>query len=230
MSNYYSKIAKRVSKIKHLFKSKPNNFLSDISGVVHVGANAGQERDLYDKYGLAVIWIEPIPDIYEQLKDNIKEYKNQRAFKALITDVNDRKYDFHIANNNGASSSIYDLKYHKDIWPEVNYQKTVTMNSVTLTSLFKNESIDATKYQALIMDTQGSEMLVLKGSVPLLENFKYIKTEVADFESYDGCCQLHEMIEFMTEHGFKEHDRTKFSQRAQGGSYYDITFKKSVNR
>ncbi len=104
------------------------------------------------------------------------------------------------------------------------------MNSVTLTSLFKNESIDATKYQALIMDTQGSEMLVLKGSVPLLENFKYIKTEVADFESYDGCCQLHEMIEFMTEHGFKEHDRTKFSQRAQGGSYYDITFKKSVYR
>lgn len=230
MSEYFSKIVKRVLKIKDLFKPKPHDFLRDVSGVVHVGANAGQESEFYSKFGLAVIWIEPIPEIYEQLKENIKAHKNQRAFKALITDIDNQEYEFHVANNNGASSSIYNLKHHRDIWPQVNYQKTVSLTSTTLTSLFKRESIDVSQYQALIMDTQGSELLVLKGGLPLLENFKYIKTEVADFESYEGCCQLQEMIDFMTAHGFKEHYRSKFAERAEGGSYYDITFKKSVNR
>lgn len=119
MGNYYSKIANFVLKlgsiIKRLLKSNPDKFLKDISGVVHIGANTGQERERYNNYGLAVIWVEPIPDIYERLKDNVKEYKNQQAFRALITDVDDNKYEFHIANNNGASSSIYELKHHKDI-------------------------------------------------------------------------------------------------------------------
>lgn len=104
------------------------------------------------------------------------------------------------------------------------------MNSITLTSLFKRKLIDIAKYQALIIDTQGSELLVLKGSLPILNKFKYIKTEVADFESYDGCCQLPEMIDFMTEHGFKEYSRDKFTQRTEGGSYYDIIFKKTDNK
>lgn len=37
-------------------------------GVVHVGANLGQERELYEHYGLNVLWVEPIPEVFEQLK------------------------------------------------------------------------------------------------------------------------------------------------------------------
>ena len=210
--------------ITKLLGKNPERFLKDISGVVHVGANTGQERKIYNSYRLDVIWVEPIPDIFEQLKNNIKGYKNQQAFKALITDVENKKYELHIASNNGASSSIYELKHHKDIWPHVSYQKSISMNSITLTSLFSRELIDSTKYQALVMDTQGSELLVLKGSLPILKNFKYIKTEVADFESYDGCCQLKEMRDFMIEHGYKEYHCNKFAQREKGGSYYDIIF------
>ena len=32
-------------------------FLKSVSGVIHVGANTGQERDLYAKYHLDVVWI-----------------------------------------------------------------------------------------------------------------------------------------------------------------------------
>ena len=213
-------------KIKHLLFN-PDKFLKDISGVVHVGANIGQERERYNNYGLSVIWVEPIPDVFERLNKNIKPYNNQLAIQALITDLDDKQYEFHIANNDGASSSIYELKHHKDIWPSVNYQKSISIKSTTLTSLFKNKSIDISKYQALIMDTQGSQLLVLKGSIPILNRFKYVKTDVADFESYKGCCQLLEIIDFMNEHGFKEHSRKKFAQRAAGGNYYDIIFEKN---
>lgn len=41
-----------------------NSFLSKGRGVIHVGANAGQERELYAAFGLHVIWIEPIPDVF----------------------------------------------------------------------------------------------------------------------------------------------------------------------
>jgi len=229
MDNRIKKIARNVlnrdRQITKLLKINSEGFLKDISGVVHVGANTGQEREIYNSYGLAVIWVEPIPEIFEQLKNNIKGYKNQQAFKALITDVENKKYEFHISNNHGASSSIYELKHHKDIWPHISYQESISMNSITLTSLFRRELIDITKYQALIMDTQGSELLVLKGSLPILKSFKYIKTEVADFESYIGCCQLKEMRDFMSEHGYKEYRCRKFAQRAKGGNYYDIIFK-----
>jgi FkbM family methyltransferase len=233
MGNSNTKIEKLVMKIGRKIKrllSNPDKFLKDISGVVHIGANIGQERERYNNYGLSVIWVEPIPDVYERLKENIKAYNNQLAFQALITDVDDNQYEFHIANNDGASSSIYELKHHKDIWPGINYQKSISIKSTTLTSLFEKKSIDMTKYQALIMDTQGSELLVLKGSIPILNRFDYIKTEVADFESYEGCCQLPEIIDFMTEHGFIEYSRNEFAHRTGGGSYYDIIFKNTDNK
>jgi len=204
----------------------PDGFLEDVSGVVHIGANSGQERELYDALGLSVVWVEPIPEVFTQLTANIRGFKNQCAFQALITEVDDKECEFHIANNNGASSSILDFKQHKDIWPNVGYIKTVLLKSITLSTLFEREQIDASKYQALIMDTQGSELLVLRGSLPILNHFEYIKTEVPDFESYEGCCQLSDINDFMIEHGYKEFSRNKFASRAEGGSYFDVVYKK----
>ncbi len=207
-------------------KKNPDGFLEDVSGVVHIGANSGQERELYDTHGLSVVWVEPIPEVFAQLTANISGFKNQCAFQALVTEVDDKEYEFHIANNNGASSSILDFKQHKDIWPSVGFISTVLLKSITLSTLFKREQIDASKYQALIMDTQGSELLVLRGSLPILNHFEYIKTEVPDFESYEGCCQLSDINDFMIEHGYKEFSRNKFASRAEGGNYFDIVYKK----
>ena len=59
----------------------------------------------------------------------------------------------------------------------------------------------------LIMDTQGSELLVLKGAIPVFQNFTYIKTEVPDFESYKGCCQLKDLQTFLKQYDFTELSR-----------------------
>jgi hypothetical protein len=97
---------------------------------------------------------------------------------------------------------------------------------MTLKSLLDTEGIDVAQYDALIMDTQGSELLVLKGAEPVLHHFKYIKTEIADFESYAGCCQLPEMEEFMTRHGYREFSRFKSATRRAGGNCYDIVYER----
>lgn len=211
-----------------LNKYSKNGFLNDVSGVVHIGANTGHERDLYRYLGLSVIWVEPIPDIFAALQNNIEAYPNQRAFLALVSDADDKLCDFHIASNNGASSSILDLGRHKEIWPDVTYEKTISLKSITLTSLFEREQIDPCDYQALILDTQGSELLILQGSVPILKYFRYIKTEVADFEAYNGCCQLSDINGFMANHGYKERSRKIFASQPSVGNYYDIVYEKII--
>lgn len=214
-------------KINSLFKRNPDRLLKKVRGVIHVGANTGQEIKLYAKYGLSVVWIEPIPEVFDELKSNLSGVRKQIAIKGLVTDVDNEEYDFHLANNNGASSSILELKLHHDIWPEVIYEKTIKIYSKTLSSLLKDNNINISNYDMLVMDTQGSELLVLKGSLPVLQHFTYIKTEVPDFESYKGCCQLKDLQSFLTQHGFIELSRNKFASRLGGGSYYDIIYKRN---
>lgn len=219
---------KILGRVRRVFARDPNRFLRQVSGVIHVGANSGQERETYASLGLRVVWIEPIPRVFDELKANIAQLPRQRAIQALVTDRDDEIYQFHIANNNGASSSILELKQHKDIWPDVEYVETVALASTTLPSLVRDEQIDLSAFDALIMDTQGSEMLVLKGAEPIIKHFRYVKTEVADFESYAGCCQIADLERFMTRHGFREHSRCAFAHRAQGGRYYDVTYEREV--
>jgi FkbM family methyltransferase len=204
----------------------PEPFLKEVSGVIHVGANTGQERIQYHRCGLRVLWIEPIPEVFARLQANLKRFPQQLAYQCLITDRDDAEYAFHVANNDGQSSSILDLEMHKDIWPDVDYAKTITLRSTTLPSLLAREGIDPAAYDALVMDTQGSELLVLTGALPILANFRYIKAEVADFEAYQGCCQVGDLNRFLGEHGFREFSRRTFARRAGGGNYYDIIYQR----
>ncbi len=217
-----------LSQVRLKLKKDPNRFLQRCSGVIHVGANTGQERDLYEKLGLQVIWVEPISEIFSALKARLVGFPKQRALQCLVTDRNNFEYKFHIANNNGESSSILDLNLHRDIWPCVSYERTIIIRSKTLASLLEQERIDVSKYDALIMDTQGSELLVLKGAATILQNFTFIKTEVPDFESYTGCCQMADIASFLSLYGYKEISRHKFAEIAGVGNYYDVVYKKKT--
>jgi FkbM family methyltransferase len=214
-------------RVKALFKPNPDRFLKQVTGVIHVGANSGQERNLYRRCGLRVIWIEPIPDVFQKLSANLSGYPDQRAFQYIVTDKDDSEYTFHIANNDGASSSILEMKMHHDIWPTIEYERTITLRSVTLPLFLQKERINAADYQALILDTQGAELLVLKGADPIL-SFRFLKIEVPDFESYEGCCQLRDIGQFLLPRGFHEYSRHKFAERPSGGSYYDVVYERTI--
>ena len=150
----------------HTIRKDPNRFLFSVSGVIHVGANTGQEREGYEEYGLNVLWVEPIPNIFKTLEKNIEHLHRQRAILALVTEQDNRSYQFHVADNAGASSSILELKDHKDLWPNVRYSETIPMTSTTLPSLLKKENIDLSKFNALIMDTQALNCSCFKAPFP----------------------------------------------------------------
>jgi FkbM family methyltransferase len=201
-------------------------FLRDVSGVIHVGAHTGQERQLYAQYGLRVLWIEPLGELFAELERNIADLPEQRAVRALVTDEDGAEYAFNVASNAGGSSSILPLKLHADIWPEVTFTRTIALRGTTLPTLLQTAGIDSRAYDALVMDTQGSELLVLRGAAALLSQLKYIRTEVADFEAYEGCCQLADIESFLAAHGFRERIRKVIARHPTGGGYYDIVYER----
>lgn len=211
----------------------PYYFLKGLNGVIHVGANLGQERDLYDKFSLNVLWIEPIPDIFTDLCKNIQTYPKQKAVNALITDVDGGEYTFNVANNHGESSSIMEFGRHKEIWPDVHYVEKIQLRSRTLDNVLSDvQPAGSDVYDALIIDTQGAEMLVLKGAAKSLAGFKYVKAEAANFESYEGGASSDEIMELMTNAGFRlvRTDLWEVSLDGGSGKCFDLLFKNNRDR
>lgn len=204
-------------------------FYKKSRGVIHIGANSGQERDGYLDSGLKVVWIEPIPEIFNDLSKNIEGYPNQIAIQGLVSDKDGVEYNFHIANNKGESSSIFEFKHHKDIWPGINYEQTIKLKSKTLPTILRNlDGLDISQYDALVLDTQGSELLILKGAIPILQGFNFIKVEVADFEAYEGCCQLSDIQSFLKPLGYYEYARFQTKKWKKGNKgYYDIVYRRN---
>jgi FkbM family methyltransferase len=204
-------------------------FLKWCNRIVHVGANSGEERELYDSYGLSVVWVEPIPAVYEELVRNIEPYPKQMAIQALLTDRAEDTVQFNVANNSGASSSILDLALHRDIWPEVSYVDQIRLRTETLDRVLAEHGIGL-RIDALILDTQGSELLVLKGADAVLRQTVWLKVEAADFESYKGGATVETIREFLKGYSFRLVRTIEFAKHPSGGKYYDLLFKRSTRR
>jgi FkbM family methyltransferase len=203
-----------------------HSYLRKIRGVIHIGANAGQERDLYAAFGLHVIWIEPIPDVFEALKINICGFPKQRAYNYLVTGEDGKARKLHIADNGGASSSIFDLSKHTEMYPGIAYKGVITINGVSLSSILAAEGANIRQFDAIVLDTQGSELEILKGAASILPHFRFIKVEVPDFESYKECCQIGELSAFMSLNGFCECSRHTISHRPGVGTYFDVCYER----
>ena len=78
------------------------SYLSELKGVIHIGANDGGERRKYAQRGLAVVWVEANPEVYRRLQENVVGEPDQIALNYLLTDQDGQATAFHVANNKGA--------------------------------------------------------------------------------------------------------------------------------
>ena len=201
--------------------------MKGLKGLIHVGANKGQEGDDYASYELNVLWVEPIPWVFNELKDVISSYPNQRALEYLVLDRDGETKTLHVANNDGQSSSVLELALHQDVWPSVHFTKDIELRSHKLDTIIDREHIHLSDYDGLVLDTQGSELLVLKGAQRVLQTVRMVKAEVADFEAYAGCPRPEQLADFLKDYGLREWMRTAFAKHSSGGRYYDITYLRS---
>src|SRR5579864_676113 len=146
------------------------SYLGKVRGVIHVGANIGQEREIYAAYGLRVAWIEPIPEVFRKLVSNIALFPQQRAYNYLVTGTDSQEHTFYIADNEGASSSVLKFSQHTKMWPDIRYAAAIKMQGARLASIVDKEKIDVNEFDALVLDTQGSELNILSGSREILRS------------------------------------------------------------
>lgn len=214
---------------KKLFHSDPDSFLKKALGVIHIGANEGQERDIYERYSKRVIWVEPIPSVFKVLQENISEKKNQIAYQALISKYDTKEVTFNIANMNAASSSMLEMSNgHKEAFPDIEMIKQIKIVSVSLKRFLDTNAINYQQYNSLVLDTQGTELDILKkaASDDIMKFFKFIKVEVTDFKAYEGSCDLSEMEDFMRTQEYLKIHQEKYKNKSSG-CYYDIVYRKS---
>jgi len=202
------------------------DFWDGVRGVIHVGGNIGQEVEFYAEKGLPVIWIEPIPQYYEILKANIKKYRNQKAIRELVADKR-CLLELNIASNHGASSSIFRFSKHKELWPNIEMVSMVRMAAKPLPDiLMKYKVRDVVKYNCLVLDTQGSELLILKGAKSILFNFDWIRLEAADFDAYAGGCKIDELDKFLLESGFEKTCQDRTAGKPDIGNYFEVLYRR----
>jgi FkbM family methyltransferase len=172
-------------------------------GIIHVGANVGWECLAYSKTAAKnIIYIEPIPELFKRLQENIKPYDGHFAIQAVCSDLDGQLIEFNVASNDGVSSSMLPLGAHASLHPNIKYThkfKTHTKKLDTLMSerLIKSEDIDY-----LVLDVQGAELKVLKGATQLLDHIKFLIVEVSEFPLYEGGCTLDELTKFLQNQNF----------------------------
>ena len=173
-------------------------------GVIHVGANLGQEFDSYRRAGLeSAVYIEPIPEIFAELEKRVSADPRHHAINALCSDRDGEDVEFHVASNQGQSSSILELGTHAVRHPEVTYVGALRLRTATLDHIvFETPSLDPRPLNCLVMDVQGAEAKVLAGAKRTLAQCHSVFTEVSEGGLYEGDARWEEIVAMLKAEGF----------------------------
>jgi FkbM family methyltransferase len=180
--------------------------------LIFVGANDMVEIKEYVQYYDRGIFIEPIPAIMKHLCLHLKaasELYNARykAIQALVAATEGNVIDFFLADNNGASSSIYPPNKNEWKWDVKFAERQAQVNCTRMDTIINNELSWLKKSGRLkfdvVVDTQGSELEVLKSFGQFLENIEKLVVEVSTREFYKGQPLFVEINAFLEKNKFK---------------------------
>lgn len=185
------------SKQNTIDKNEINKFykfikVNNIKNILHIGADQAEEVFYYDKIKELekVIWVEANPDLYDLLDKKFENTKHQ-LLKYVLYNEDDKIIPFYITHRSACSSIYESLGQIKENDKNINFNKVhprglakalktkkeINLTSITLSSMLKKYNISPEEIDLIIMDTQGSELDILKGFSDI-SKIKYILLEV----------------------------------------------------
>jgi FkbM family methyltransferase len=179
-------------------------FLSQSQGILHVGAHYGQESGYYALMGKPVLWIEADPKAFKVLSRHISNWQNQRALNAFISD-SAREANLHVTSNNGMSSSLHPLSTVGEEAFNIENTHSIELRTSTLNQLLASEE---TELDFWVIDVQGHEYEVLRGSDLVIRRARWILIEGSDKPFYENMSLFPKVKQLLESHGFSQIYRT----------------------
>ncbi|NES77285.1 MULTISPECIES: FkbM family methyltransferase [Okeania] len=215
MSNIFGNIGPAGAKNLSLdFQELVEKYQLKIPGLIHIGAHYGQEYEIYQKLNIVnLVFFEPLTENFEILKSHVGE--NVRLFQKALGNENKTVKMYVESANNAMSSSVLQPKKHLEQYPEIIFDREEFVEMVRLDDILE----DKENYNFLIIDVQGYELEVLKGSRKTLKNIDYILTEVNRDELYENCARVEELDEFLGRFDFQRLERN-WEGETWGDAFY----------
>ena len=178
---------------------------SKIKGFIQIGACIGEEIPYWNKLQIQnQVYIEPIPEIFAQLVENIKlqEFKpNVKAINCAVGKRDEIK-DFFISKGSYCSSSLlqFDLNATKygDTLQSIG---SIKVPVKTLNTIWKEHNLNYNDYNLLYVDAQGCEGLIVKGGEEIIRNIDFFFVEVNIIPLYEEVMLWNEFNKYVSSLG-----------------------------
>ena len=174
-----------------------------ISQIVDIGANSGQFAKEMRVHGFkgSIFSIEPVLEAYRQLKSNSQSDERWYCVERTAVAGSEGTIDMYRTENTECSSLIQPtelLDANLNEAARVVKQKITTKRLDTIIEEYQIDPLSA----LLKIDTQGTELEILRSAGRYISNFQLIHCELSFQELYKEQALWNEVDEYLTKHGF----------------------------
>ena len=175
-----------------------------VAGVLHVGANMGQEAEVYAQLGARrVIWIEGFDEYFQKLKVHLAGYPGQEAHCVLVSDRDGEEVQFRVASNTGSSTAMTPCADFARNYRGVTFDRVTSLTARRLDAYFCENAIALDGINTLVLDVEGFELKVLRSMDSLMGAFDWAVCEVSLVSNFEGGPLLKDIDEFFLTQGFR---------------------------
>jgi FkbM family methyltransferase len=183
-----------------MIKELSEKYNIKIKGIIHVGAHEGQEVNDYLLLTDNVWLWEPIPSLSKKLK---AMWPKVRVTQAAAWHEKGQ-IDFWVTSFSEGSSPLHPLEHE-------------VVDTLDVAA-FRLDDVDDGEYNVLVIDTQGSELSVLKGSD--LSKYDIVVVETNTRQRYEDAPLKDEILEYMK----KTHAKVGEHMHSEDGVISDVQF------
>ena len=194
--------------------------------IIDVGCANGGTAIYFTKAfpGHRVYCFEPNSRMYDDLQAVESKHKQVTVRRVALGSASAEGV-LHVTANN-LSSSLNELNSDElnqtpaEFQAALREEQKLSVRVSTLDEEFKESPV----VLLMKLDTQGTEIEVLKGGVQTLRKTRFVLTEMNNHQLYSHTCQYYEVDEFLRNNDFRLSDIVVTYRGAQGVAEYDALY------
>ena len=168
--------------------------------IAHVGAHLGQELDSYRSLKPnRILYFEPIPDVCASLREKAASAREVSIFNVAISDANGTA-TFRVYAGSKQSSSLFVRR--RAAIDQTDLEREIEVPTRTLDTILAEHGLSS-DVNVLVSDTQGAELLVLRGATTTLKTVDILEIELSYLNVYIDGANGNAVQELVSQKGFE---------------------------